>query len=61
MEKRLMEIIKNARRVNTEGSARSLASRIKSGTIVLGDDGYYWIVTAGEASILRKDHYEILR
>ena len=58
--KRLEKIIKYARRSSKLETAKRIASRfIKPAVVVLGDDGYYWIVTIGEAQALERAGYEI--
>lgn len=61
MGKRLESIIKYARRCNSLEAARSIAKRfIKPAVVVMGDDGYFWIVTMGEGQVLERVGYEIV-
>jgi len=49
----------NALKYSDHATALRVASRVKAGTIVLGDDMRYWVVTIREASILMNAGYEL--
>ena len=59
MNERLKMAIKQAGRYKHLGTAKSAAaSYIKSSAIIMGDDGYYWVLPAGAAFSLAKLGYE---
>jgi hypothetical protein len=45
-------------RFSTNELAASFARKGKANMIILGDDGYYWVVTAAHAARLVKQGYE---
>jgi hypothetical protein len=45
-------------RFSSNEIAASFARRGKANMIVLGDDGYFWVVTAAQAERLVKSGYE---
>ncbi|GIW48992.1 MAG: hypothetical protein KatS3mg079_468 [Caloramator sp.] len=59
-EKRVEEIIRRATRFTNLKNAWDYTYRaLKPMTVMHGDDGYYWIVTLGESTILQRLGYEI--
>lgn len=58
----LQAIIRSATRFTTPGNARYHINNRESPSkwsIILGDDGYLWVVTNRQASILVKHGYEL--
>lgn len=49
-------------RFSTLGTALSFADRaVKRMRVVMGDDGYFWVVTPAEATRLERQGYELAR
>lgn len=59
-EQRVEEIIRRATRFTNLKNAWDYTYRaLKPMTVMHGDDGFYWIVTLGESTVLQKVGYEI--
>jgi hypothetical protein len=57
-ETKLQKIIRRAGRFSKLETAIEYHNRANKTAIIHGDDGYYWIVTLGEAELLHKNGYE---
>ena len=58
-QERINFIIRNSFKYYNYGFALAMSYSWAAGTIVLGDDGRFWVCTRREASILMKSGYEL--
>lgn len=56
----IAEIIARADRFTNLHLALDNADRRKAGTVIQGDDGYYWVMTLAQAVKLEAAGYEIV-